>query len=200
MVAEQVALGIPAVGRTRSAVARLTLVAMAVMAVGAFGTIDAAAATKTVINFGELTARPVNGVKEKGVTFKFTIAGVASTDATYGGRGPGQLKYVQDPSLEGNAKGVLTLTWAKPTVLVQFGIARSSGTPLNPGVTVKLYDATGALIGTFTKGVAPIAGYPPFDEGLFSHTSTKAVAKAVITFNSPTSAVRFALDNLTYFV
>jgi hypothetical protein len=182
------------------AVAKVMLVALAVMGMGALGVTDAAASTKTVIKFTELTPQPVNGVTEKGVTFGFTVGGVASTDATYGGAGPGQLKYVQDPSLEGNAAGVLTLKWATPTVLVKFGIARSSGTALTPGVTVKLYDASGVLIGTFHKALAPITGYPPFDEGLFNHTSTVAVAKAVITFNSPTSATRFALDNLTYFV
>jgi hypothetical protein len=197
MVAEQVALGIPLVGR--SAVAKVMVVAMAVMGMVALGTIDAAAAGKAVIRFTELTPQPVNGVTEKGVTFGFTVGGVASTDATYGGGGPGILKYVKDPSLEGNAAGVLTLTWATPQVLVKFGIARVSGTPMR-GVTVKLYDASGSLIGTFHKTVAPITGYPPFDEGLFNHTSTVPVAKAVITFNSPSSAPRFALDNLTYFL
>lgn len=200
MVTEQSALGVPVVGRTKVAVAKAMLLTLAVVGMGALGAIDAAAATKTAIRFSELTPQPVNGVVEKGVTFGFKVGGVASTDATFGGAGPGQLKYVQDPSLEGNAAGVLTLKWATPTVLVKFGIARNSGTPLTPGVTVKLFDASGVLIGTFHKAVAPIAGYPPFDEGLFNHTSTVAVAKAVITFNSPTSATRFALDNLTYFV
>jgi hypothetical protein len=194
MVAEQLA-GIPLVGRLRSAIAKVTLVATAVTGMGALGAINAAAATRTVIHFTELAPQPVDGVVEKGVTFGFTVGGSASTDATYGGGGPGQLKYVQDPSLEGNSAGVLTLTFATPTVLVKFGIARSSGTPMR-GVTVKLYDANGALIGTFHKFVTPVLGV--FDEGLFKHISTVAVAKAVITFNSPNAATRFALDNLSY--
>jgi len=68
------------------------------------------------------------------------------------------------------------------------------------GVTVKLYDATGALIGTFNKRVATIAGDPPFDQGLFNNTTTVAAATAVITFPGASSAPRFAFDNLTYLV
>jgi hypothetical protein len=187
------------VGRAKVAVAKALLVAIALVGMGAFGVIDAAASTKKTIRFTELSPQPVDGVSVKGVKFGFTIGGVASTDATFGGRGPGTLKYVQDPSLEGNAAGVLTVTFATPTVLVKFGIARLSSTPMR-GVTVKLYDVAGVLIGTFHKRVAPITGYPPFDEGLFNHTDTVAAAVAVITFDAPSSAPRFALDNLTYFV
>src|SRR5262249_7821398 len=46
------------------------------------------------LTFDELPFQPVNGLTYQGVTFGFTINGVASTDAHYHGSGPGQLKYV----------------------------------------------------------------------------------------------------------
>jgi hypothetical protein len=153
---------------------------------------SAATVTKT-LTFDELAPTPANGLHTSGVTFGFTVGGKASTDATYGGSGPGKTKYVSDPCLEGDATGQLTLTFDKPTKLLQFGLALAAVNPLSPGFTVKLFSGTGASLGTF-----PVNTTVPqfFSEARFTKKGL-AIKKAVITFDGA-DAPRFALDNLKY--
>ena len=155
-----------------------------------------AAQPVTTLTFTELPAQPVNGVSVSGVTFGFEIGGVSSADAIYGGFGPGSITFVQDPSLEGNAGGVLTLTFDRPTTVLEFGIARSCICTLTPGVSVELFKpgAAGGSRGIITQTTNPLVS---FSEGLFSY-SGPAIQTAVITFPSAGIAPRFALDNLTF--
>lgn len=67
----------------------------------------------------------MNGLSFKGVTFGFEIGGIPSADARYHALGPGSMTYVRDPSLEGASAGTLTLSFDRPTTLVEFGIARN---------------------------------------------------------------------------
>jgi hypothetical protein len=155
---------------------------------------SASTVTKT-LTFDEIAATPVNGLHMFGVKFGFKVGGVASTDATYGGGGPGTTKYVSDPSLEGNASGTLTLTFDRPTKLLEFGVALLSSSPLSPGFTVKLFDRNGVSLGTFpVNTTVPVS----FSEARFVKKGLLVgVKKAVITFDGA-DAPRFALDNLTY--
>src|SRR5205085_4385421 len=118
------------------------------------------------LTFTELSPRPVNGLTFRGVTFGFTISSVGSTDATYNALDGGIGTFVQDPSLEGNANGVLTLTFAQPTQVVSFGIARDTVAPLTPGATVQLFDANGNLIQSTAVNLFPA---PIFVEGQFTY-------------------------------
>jgi len=102
--------------------------------------------------FDELPFQPVNGVSILGVTFGFTIDGVPSTDANYNSGGPGQITYVQDPSLEGNASGILILDFDVPTPLVQFGVALSALGSFDPGCSVELFDPDQKSLGVFDVG------------------------------------------------
>jgi hypothetical protein len=155
----------------------------------------AAAATVTkTLTFDEIAATPANGVHLDGVRFGFSVAGKASTNATYGGLGPGVTKFVSDPSLEGDATGTLTLTFDKPTKLLQFGAVLDATGTLTPGFTVNLFDKTGASLGTIP--VTTKKHGTPLSEALFKKTGV-AIKKAVITFDG-VDAPRFALDNLTY--
>src|SRR5712692_2441328 len=101
---------------------RISLIVCACLAL----TCPSAAWAQVTLVFDELPFQPVNGVSILGVTFGFTIDGVPSTDANYNSGGPGQITYVQDPSLEGNASGILILDFDVPTPLVQFGVALSA--------------------------------------------------------------------------
>ena len=153
---------------------------------------SAATVVKT-LTFDEIAPAPANGLHMFGVKFGFKISGTASTDATYGGSGPGITKYVSDPSLEGAASGTLTLTFDKPTKLLRFGLALSVGVPLSPGFTVNLFDRSGASLGSFpTDTTVPMS----FSEARFVKKALP-IKKAVITFDSA-AAERFALDNLSY--
>lgn len=147
----------------------------------------------TTLDFTEVPRQPVDGLSLQGVSFAFSIGGVPSTDANYNSGGPGNITYVQDPSLEGNAKGTLTITFARPTWFVQFGVALSTFATLPAGATVNVIGPTGKLRGVFTVATSPLV---TFTEGQFTydHSRTKQL---VITFDS-SAALRFALDNLTY--
>ena len=151
----------------------------------------------TTLRFDELPFQPVNGLQFRGVNFFFTVNGVSSTDAFYNASGPGIQTFVQDPSLVGNAAGQLVLDFPALTPTLSFGIARNTFVPLTPGATVTLFDAVGGIIGTFPVNLAPT--FPGgFSEGQFNYGGPTPVRRAVITFNSPGAADRFALDNLSY--
>ncbi len=152
----------------------------------------AQAATVT-LTFGELPFQPVDGLSFNGVTFGFTVGGAPSTDANYNSFGPGIITYVQDPSLEGNAAGTLTLDFAVPTPILQFGAALSIGGPFARGFSVELFDPALASLGVFDVATASVVS---FTESRFSYQGPP-VSRAVVTFNSA-AAARFALDNLTF--
>jgi hypothetical protein len=150
----------------------------------------------TTLTFDELPTQSIDGLSFKGVTFAFDDGGVASADAVYSGAGPGSITWVQDPSLEGAAKGTLTLILEQPTTVLEFGIARNCVCTLEPGVSVELFrpGASTSSSGTMTLTTSPLIS---FSEALFSY-SGPAVHKAVITFSSPEIADRFSLDNLSF--
>ena len=137
---------------------------------------SAAASTPTVLRFDELPFQAVDGLTYKGVTFNFAIAGVPSGDAFYDAADGGNEKYVQDPSLEGNARGALTLTFATPTHYLQFGLTRSASLAFVGGV-VTLYGPHGGLIATYS---IPTQVYVTYTEGLFTRHGRVPVKRAVM--------------------
>ena len=153
----------------------------------------ATAAPPITLTFNELPFQPVDGLSFMGVTFHFTVNGVPSGDANYDSGGPGRITYVQDPSLEGNAAGTLTLDFDTPTPVVQFGVALSTFAPLAAGSTVELFDST--LTSLAVLDVAT-AGIVSFTESRFSYHG-QPISRVAITFNGH-AALRFALDNLTF--
>ena len=147
------------------------------------------------LTFDELPFQPVDGLSFMGVTFGFTINGQPSQDANYHSFGPGRIRYVQDPSLEGNAAGTLTLDFDTPTQLLEFGLAINNfGGAFARGFSVELFDDLGSL-GIFNVATAPVV---IFSESRFNYEHGRPVSRAVITFNTDV-AQRFALDNLTFF-
>jgi hypothetical protein len=89
---------------------------------------------------------------------------------------------------------VLSLNFANPTSLVRFGVARLTLSPLTPGATVQLFRPDASLLGTFSVNTNPLIS---FSEAQFSYTG-ELVGRATITFNNPTAAPRFAIDNLSF--
>ena len=156
-----------------------------------------ALAAPAIIRFDELPAQPAHGLSFQGVTFFFNIGGAPSSDATFGGGGPGFGLFVQDPSLEGNARGSLWLLFPTPTPYLVFGLARSSVTPLVSGAVVDLFDANFSFIARKQLATYP---YVSFSENLFYSppTTTPPVRLVRIVFPQGDTAQRFALDNLTY--
>ena len=144
------------------------------------------------LTFDELPTQPIDGLSYSGITFGFDVGGIPSTDAAYGGIGPGTLTYLQDPSMEGTTEGILTLDFATPTDQLDFGVALNSYNPVTTAYAVMLYDSSYALIGNFTGGTSPLVLW---SEGLFTYSGTQ-VSRAVIGFNEQVAS-RFAIDNLT---
>jgi hypothetical protein len=144
---------------------------------------------------------PIRGVSLSGVTFDFTRDGLASIDALYGGvihRTPGAprrvLTFVQEPAIEGNAQGVLTMTFAAPTAELRFGIARST---TGASAAVSLSDDKGRLISTTQ---VPLTTSGAVSEGVFSFSAPpgRPVKRAVVSFPNAAINTRFAIDNLTF--
>ena len=92
----------------------------------------------TTITFDEVPiGTPVNGMVIGDVTFGFS-----SSDATVSG-GPGTQIFVQDPSIEGDISGTLTLDFANPSSRsISYGFALNIATPSNPGTRVEIFDAS----------------------------------------------------------
>ena len=156
--------------------------------------IGGVAQATTTLTFNELPFQAVDDLNVEGVTFDFKVDGIDSTDARYNSFGPGSVSFVDDPSLEGNTAGTLTLDFDTFISKLEFGVALSAfDVTVIPGFTVELFD-----IGFNSLGVTPVDTTPlvSFSEGLFSYTGAP-VKRAVVNFNE-TFADRFALDNLTF--
>src|SRR5215210_4397359 len=127
-------------GLGRRRVLALLVLPVAVLALALLPASAPAAKRTVTLTFDELSFQPVDGVTINGLTFGFT-----GGDATYGAFGPGSIVNVQDPSLEGSAFGTLRLTFARPTNVLEFGLALNTFGSLTPGATVALYNAGGHL-------------------------------------------------------
>jgi len=94
------------------------------------------------LRFDELPVQPVNGLSFSGVTFGFTWTDSLRTML-------GTLMVVEGESAQGcslmfktrpwNAAGILTLSFAAPSPVLQFGIARDIIGSLSPGFAVGLF-------------------------------------------------------------
>jgi len=147
------------------------------------------------LDFTELPFQPVDGLSYMGVTFGFWVGGSPSGDANYNSSsGPGTVTFVQNPALEGNAAGILTLDFATPTSMLEFGVALNTYDAVTQGFVVRLYDTS--LIGVYQVNTSPLVS---FSEGQFTYSGPRRVTHAAIGFNDK-AASRFALDNLTYTV
>jgi hypothetical protein len=157
-------------------------------------------AAPIVLRFDELPPlTPVHALSIQGVRFTFTIGGVPSPDARYNCNIPQQCPpssaFLSFPTLEGNSNGILTFDFDAPTPTLAFGVARNTILTLNPGLTVQLFAPGLSPIGTFPL-ITANAGFV-LSEGLFTF-SGPLVSRAVLTFNSPQTAARFGVDNLTF--
>jgi hypothetical protein len=167
------------------------IVVIAVVATGLVPAVASAEKQTVTLDFSELAPQPVDGVTINGVTFGFI-----NGDATYNALGPHSAVFLQAPSLEGSASGTLTLTFARPTSQLAFGVAVSSHETLARGATVALYNPGGRLRSVIDVATGPLIS---FTEGRFSYAGG-AIGSALITFNAAAAGIigRFALDNLTF--
>lgn len=149
---------------------------------------------RTTITFDELAFQPVHGLSLQGVTFEYQLGGLVSDAAQFASFGPGQLTNISDPSLTGPSAGTLTLAFANPTTLLEFGVALSTADDLTPGFTVELFDTSMNSLGETTWKTFG-SDELGFSETRFIHEG-EAISRAVIGFSD--TPVGFALDNLSF--
>lgn len=152
---------------------------------------------EVILRFDEVPFQPVDGLVVQGAEFDFKINGLDSSEAFYNSFGPGTLNFVDDPTLTGDSRGILTIAFAIPTSQLSFAVALNTSASLNPGFEVELFDSSHQSLGT--TGVMTSSGLPAlgFSEGPFAYSGTP-VSRAVINFADQPGS--FALDNLTYIV
>ena len=149
----------------------------------------------TTITFSELPAGPVNGLSVGGVTFGFTINGLASSDAIFGATaGPGPTPFNSPPHLEGNTLGLLMLDFASPIVFLQFGSHLSVETNVTAALGVQFYDSSMMPLGSVLS--LDMTRSPNFAGGRFEYDGPEA-RHAAIQFNKLV-ATRFTIDTLTF--
>jgi hypothetical protein len=144
----------------------------------------------TILTFDELPPQSVDGLTFQGVTFGYQ----GGSFTNYNGfSGPITAVYLDRPYLDGDAAGILTLDFATPTSILEFGVALRNGNPLTPALTVELFDANLMSLGTIPVDTQPLIA---FTEAKFVHGGTP-VSRAVLDFDE-TASNFFHIDNLTY--
>jgi hypothetical protein len=152
-------------------------------------------ASGVTLTFDELATQPVQGLSNNGVTFGFTVGTQTSQDAVFNRPGPTGSRVVSGATLEGDARGVLTLNFAAPTPVLNFGVALTASSSLTPGLTVRLLGPGAQAISTQSLNTTAAGS---LSEGAFNFSGT-LLSSAVIDFNEGllASPFRFAIDNLT---
>ncbi|MEZ6069156.1 MAG: DVUA0089 family protein [Pirellulales bacterium] len=158
-----------------------------------YGAINAVDPAEGIITFDELPAQPINGVSVDGVTFEFTIGGVASPLATFGSTGPGTTTFLSAPLADGPNAGILAWDFDKPVDTLSFGVALSTIAAVPVGFEVELFDAGGSSLGVFPMATEPLVS---FTEGLFEYAGP-AVSRVVVDFNEAVAGA-FAVDNIKF--
>ena len=172
----------------------LTALTMQIGCIGA-ATADDEDDELTRITFDERATQPVDGLRVDGVRFGFRVGGERSTDAVFNAFGPGDTRFISDPSLEGDAAGVLTLRCPDETDVLRFGVALSFfECVIKNAATVRLFDDDGERIRTVRLSTRPLVS---FSEARFGFVQYDDVSRAVIRFNSR-RADRFVMDNLIF--
>jgi hypothetical protein len=157
----------------------------------ALACLSSAFAGSVTLTMDEVPFQPINGlaVTKGGITFTFSDPGLGDSYNTSNG---GQMTYVQDPSLEGPATDVFSVTFSVPMFDVIFGMAES--TSVAPGAqlaSVNLYNGA-TLLGTQTFNSTLV---DPFDEGQFIYQGSLGLVTSIqITPNIAAPAM--AIDNL----
>lgn len=156
----------------------------------------AVAAPPVTLTMDDLPMRRLHNLAHPaGVTFQFFVDGVPSADADYNSGGPGTLSFVQDPSIEGDAAGVVSMQFATPINMLQFGAAVASDQNHFDGGSVELFTPGGVSLGAGDFDLTLIYD-DPFANGQFNYVGAP-VKRADVSFDLGMPS-RFALDNLTF--
>lgn len=138
---------------------------------------------------------PCDGMNRNGVGYAFTVGGAPSWDCLAGTGGPGNTNNITFPNIEGNAAGVLHLTFDVPTTKFGFGVAQSTLLTPQPNSVIVHLNRPG--VGLLRQEVPLTTTADPYFVGGRYDYDGPAVKTVTIQFSGPYT--RFVLDNLTYF-
>jgi hypothetical protein len=149
-------------------------------------------AASVTLTMDEVPNQLINGlvVIKGGISFTFSDPGLGDS---YNALNGGQMTYVQDPSLEGPAADVFSVTFSQPMFDVFFGMAES--TSVAPGgqlASVNLYNGA-TLLGTQTFNSTLV---DPFDEGEFIYQGSLGLVTSIQITPNNTGSPDMAIDNL----
>lgn len=146
------------------------------------------------LRMDELPFQPINGLSVGGVNFGFTLNGSPSLEANYRSAGPGPGICWDGTNIEGNANGIMSISFDTPTPSVDFALVMSTGASLSPGFTITYKNTSGVVIDVIPVDTSPLTG-SSFTAACYSYESTDCIKSLEIDFNYDG---RFAFDNLTY--
>jgi hypothetical protein len=143
----------------------------------------AMAATVT-LTMDEVPLQPIHNltVTKSGVGFTFTEP---TGTLFYNSIGPGNITFIQDPSIQGSPIRAFSVAFSEPVNFVQFGLVELATGALT-GASVQLSNGT----------VIPLALtlVDPFPEGQFTYSGTPVTG---FSLTPAPGAVAMAFDNLT---
>jgi len=170
------------------------LVGFCLVGIAASPVLPVLAGKNVVTETFDISPVSCNGLNLNGVLYSFTVGGSPNSDCVAGlFFGPGSTNNIQPPNIEGNASGVLTLTFDNPTTYFEFGVAQSVvGVPQSVVISA---DRPG--VGRLRQEVQLTTTNDPFFVGGRFIYSGPAVKTVTISFSN--SGGRFAVDNVKYF-
>jgi hypothetical protein len=144
-----------------------------------------AMATTVTLTMNEVATQPINGltVTKSGVSFTFTeLTGALF----YNSGGPGNVTFVQDPSIQGPLRPFSVL-FSEPVNFIQFGLVEGVSPPV---------PLTGASVTLSNGNVLPFSLplVDPFPEGQFTYSGVPVIG---FLLTPAPGAQAMAFDNLT---
>lgn len=156
-------------------------VAAFAFALGSIGASSAFAAIVT-LTMDEADTQPIDGLTISKGGLEFSFSNPAAT-LEYKSSGPGNITYVQDPSIQG-APSPFSVSFSHPVDQIQFGLAEASEDPLT-GVLVTLSNGTKISIN--------LSLVDPFAEGQFTYEGAPVTGFTLTPVDGPFA---MAFDNL----
>ena len=150
--------------------------------------VSSVVANTVTLTMDEVPLQPINGltVSKGGENFTFSNRwGIL----LYNSSGPGNVTFVQDPSIQGTA-APFGIAFSDPVFSIQFGLAESSLSSIAPLATVELYYNSLVPFATMSFNSSLV---DPFAEGQFNY-SGGPVSNILIW---PNAGPALAFDNLT---
>ena len=137
----------------------------------------------------EVAEQPIDGLTVSKGGLQFTFTNPART-LDYDSGGPGEITFVQDPSIQGGSSQ-FAITFSAPVLSIQFGMAEIIGSVRGPLATIDLFNGGAVPFATQSFSASLV---DPAAEGMFSFSSGPVTS---IRITPASASPVLAFDNLT---